>query len=406
MKRREAIRAVFFSSAREMFRLAYNVKMQAEESDTAELMLYGEIISDGPEWWKWSKEDKSAAEFKKAIDDVREKGATKLLLRINSPGGICTESVAMRSILGNAGFEEINIRIEGLCASAATDIATLPGAHVAIAEGSEYMIHNPWCLAYGNANQMEHVIERLRGIEQMSRGFYMKRTGKSEEQIREWMDKETWFTARQAVENGFADELLEPEVGAATPAAACVTGREMAVMQSLYQSVPQEITHKEPEGASAGKTGGDKGKPGRIHAETIKTKEDEDMQIDELTAEQLQEQNPDLIAQIRQDAVNAERARLEDIDALTLPGYEEMAAQAKADGTSALDFQKQVVTARKKKGAEFMDSRRTETAPAQQVAGGKPDDNKKTEDQEIQDNAKDMAEYAKQYNAYDVGGMY
>ena len=130
------------------------------------------------------------------------------------------------------------------------------------------------------------------------------------------------------------------------------------------------------------------------------------MQIDEHTAEQLQEQNPDLIAQIRQDAVNAERARLEDIDALTLPGYEEMAAQAKADGTSALDFQKQVVAARKKKGAEFMDSRRTETAPAQQVTGGKPDDNKKTEDQEIQDNAKDMAEYAKQYNAYDAGGMY
>ena len=106
----------------------------------------------------------------------------------------------MRSILANAGFEEINIRIEGMCASAATDIATLPGAHVAIAEGSEYMIHNPWCYALGNANELEHTIERLRNIEKMSRGFYMKRTGQAEEQIKDWMDAETWFTADQAVE--------------------------------------------------------------------------------------------------------------------------------------------------------------------------------------------------------------
>ena len=202
---------------RDIFRLAYNVHMEAENSDTAEVMLYGEIVEDGPKWWKWSEEDKSAADFDKAIKDVLKAGAKKLLLRINSPGGVCTESVAMRSILANAGFEEINIRIEGMCASAATDIATLPGAHVAIAEGSEYMIHNPWCYALGNANELEHTIDRLRNIEKMSRGFYMKRTGQAEEQIKEWMDAETWFTADQAVEYGFADEVLEAEVKGETP---------------------------------------------------------------------------------------------------------------------------------------------------------------------------------------------
>ena len=173
---------------RDMFKLAYNVRAETDKTETAEVLIYGEIISDMPEEWKWSKEDKSAADFDKAIKDIRSKGAKNLLLRINSPGGVCTESVAMRSILANAGFENINIRIEGLCASAATDIATLPGAHVQIAEGSEYMIHNPWCFAIGNANEMETTIERLRNIEQMSRGFYMKRTGQSEEQVKEWMD--------------------------------------------------------------------------------------------------------------------------------------------------------------------------------------------------------------------------
>ena len=106
--------------------------MNASDSE-AEIMLYGEIIQDMPEDWKWSKEDKSAADFDKAIKAARDGGARKLLLRINSPGGIVSEAVAMRSILCAAGFENITVRIEGLCASAATIIAAIPGEHVQIA---------------------------------------------------------------------------------------------------------------------------------------------------------------------------------------------------------------------------------------------------------------------------------
>ena len=170
--------AVYLMVPKDIFKIGYSVKMSAESDDTAEVMLYGEIVGDVPSYWNYFyPEDKNASIFKKAIEDVKKEGATKLLLRINSPGGVCTEAVAMRSILANAGFDEINIRIEGLCASAATMIASIPGAHVAIAEGSEYMIHNPWCMAYGNANEMEHTIERLRNIEQNTRNFYMTKTG-------------------------------------------------------------------------------------------------------------------------------------------------------------------------------------------------------------------------------------
>ena len=374
----------------DIFRLGYKVHMAAESEDTAEIMLYGQIVEDGPKWWKWSEEDKSAAEFKKAIEDVRESGASKLLLRINSPGGVCTESVAMRSILGNAGFDEINIRIEGMCASAATDIATLPGAHVSIAEGSEYMIHNPWCFALGNANELEHTIERLRGIEQMSRGFYVKRTGQTEEQIKEWMDNETWFTAEEAVEYGFADEVLEAEVMNATPAAA------LAVMRDLYRTVPEQLAVKDDteeiieEEVSDGTPSA--GEPAEIESE----KEEIAMELDNITLEQLREGNPALFEQITASAVDAERERLADIDALTVPGYEDLAEQAKADGTSAMDFQKQIVAAMKQKGNDFMAARQRETAPAQEVVGGEPS-NTKTEEQEIQDNAKMIAEYAKGY---------
>lgn len=383
---------------RDIFRLAYNVHMEAENSDTAEVMLYGEIVEDGPKWWKWSEEDKSAADFDKAIKDVLKAGAKKLLLRINSPGGVCTESVAMRSILANAGFEEINIRIEGMCASAATDIATLPGAHVAIAEGSEYMIHNPWCYALGNANELEHTIERLRNIEKMSRGFYMKRTGQAEEQIKDWMDAETWFTADQAVEYGFADEVLEAEVKGETPAAACVTSRVMATMRNLYKAVPEQIAEKDTEPAAPTPTVSHEAPVAGASTEINQHEEEHDtMDIKDINVDQLRAENPALLEQIQQSAVAAERARQDEIDALTDPGYEELAAQAKANGTSPADFVKQLVQAKKAKGAGFMAARQQETAPAQNVPGGEPASNHKTEEQEIQDNAKVVAEYAKQY---------
>lgn len=383
---------------RDIFRLAYNVHMEAENSDTAEVMLYGEIVEDGPKWWKWSEEDKSAADFDKAIKDVLKAGAKKLLLRINSPGGVCTESVAMRSILANAGFEEINIRIEGMCASAATDIATLPGAHVAIAEGSEYMIHNPWCYALGNANELEHTIDRLRNIEKMSRGFYMKRTGQAEEQIKDWMDAETWFTADQAVEYGFADEVLEAEVKGETPAAACVTSRVMATMRNLYKAVPEQIAEKDAEPAAPTPTVSHEAPVAGASTEINQHEEEHDtMDIKDINVDQLRAENPALLEQIQQSAVAAERARQDEIDALTDPGYEELAAQAKANGTSPADFVKQLVQAKKAKGTGFMAARQQETAPAQNVPGGEPASNHKTEEQEIQDNAKAVAEYAKQY---------
>lgn len=383
---------------RDIFRLAYNVHMEAENSDTAEVMLYGEIVEDGPKWWKWSEEDKSAADFDKAIKDVLKAGAKKLLLRINSPGGVCTESVAMRSILANAGFEEINIRIEGMCASAATDIATLPGAHVAIAEGSEYMIHNPWCYALGNANELEHTIDRLRNIEKMSRSFYMKRTGQAEEQIKDWMDAETWFTADQAVEYGFADEVLEAEVKGETPAAACVTSRVMATMRNLYKAVPEQIAEKDTEPAAPTPTVSYEAPVAGASTEINQHEEEHDtMDIKDINVDQLRAENPALLEQIQQSAVAAERARQDEIDALTDPGYEELAAQAKANGTSPADFVKQLVQAKKAKGTGFMAARQQETAPAQNVPGGEPASNHKTEEQEIQDNAKAVAEYAKQY---------
>lgn len=126
------------------------------------------------------------------------------------------------------------------------------------------------------------------------------------------------------------------------------------------------------------------------------------MDIKDLTMEELREGNPALIDQIKQEAVEAERERLSDIDALTVPGYEELAEQAKANGTSALEFQKQIVAAMRKKGADFLKARTEETAPAQQVTGGAAED-EEDEEKEVKAIAESVAEYAKAGNVQTDG---
>lgn len=129
-------------------------------------------------------------------------------------------------------------------------------------------------------------------------------------------------------------------------------------------------------------------------------------EIKDISEEELRAENPALYEQVQQAAVTAERTRLSDIDALTDPGYEDLAEQAKANGTSAMDFHKQLIAAKKQKGADFMAARVQETANAAQVAGGAPDGNAKTEEQEMEDFAKSVAEYANQYAQGGNDGMF
>ena len=80
-----------------------------------------------------------------------------------------------------------------------------------------------------------------------------------------------------------------------------------------------------------------------------------------------------------------------------------MATEAKANGTSAIDFQKQIVSAMKQKGTEFLQARTAETAPAQDVAGDEPQ--RVTEDEEIKAVAAAVAGFASAYTGRD-NGMY
>lgn len=383
----------------ERFRLRYDMQMNAADA-SAEVMIYGEICED---WWKWTDTDVSATDFDKMLKDVKSKGVKNLMIRINSPGGDVNQAVAMRTMLLNSGMEEIKISIEGMCASAVTLIACLPGAHVTMTEGGEYMIHNPRSGAYGEAKDLEAGAKRLRNTEADSASIYARKSGQSEETIRAWMDAETWMTAKEAQERGFVDEVLESE-----PIVASVSEKAMAVMRRMYAHIPecvreheklQAVSNAQPTVAAG------EASENRTHNE----EEEITMEIKDITLGQLRTENPTLHSQIMQAGAQQERERLQEIDDLTPAGdaYAEMAAEAKKNGTTAMDYHKQIVKYQREKGKEFLDKRKRETASAKNVQGESAEENcGKTEKQELDDYAKEMASIAKEMFPNGMDGMY
>ena len=376
----------------ERFHLGYDLRMSTEEE--AEIMIYGYITS-----YRWNENDPdvTAKDFDKMLKDAKGKGAKKLTLRINSGGGSVYQAVAMRTMLINAGFDEIKVHIDGLCASAATLPAFVPGAHVSIGEGANLMIHNPRSGVWGTAAEMEAEADHLRRMEADFRTIYANRCGKTGDEVKAWMDAETWFSAQEAVDAGFCDSII---TGAAE-AAACVDEKTMELMRGIYAHVPDFPIGNNDDGNN--------GKPdGAPTANNIHNKEDEDtMEIKDITLDQLKEQNPELYNQIMQAGGAQESERIAEIDALTPAGYEEMAAEAKKNGTSAMDYHKQIVQAQKKKGEQYLAKRKAETEPAAAVTGGDPAANDgRTDGDELDKFAKEMAELAKEARASVDGGMY
>lgn len=132
--------------------------------------------------------------------------ASTIHVRINSPGGDVFDAVAIGNALRQHPANVV-AHIDGLAASAATSIS-LAADRVEIADGGMYMIHNAWTLAMGNRHDMLDTASLLEKVDGNIRKGYSAKTGADDEQVAAWMDAETWFTAQEAKDAGFVDEVV------------------------------------------------------------------------------------------------------------------------------------------------------------------------------------------------------
>lgn len=136
-----------------------------------------------------------------AVDDDAD-----LDVHLNSPGGIATEGAAIHALL-SARSGTTNIIVEGIAASAASLVA-MAGDTVTMSLGAVMMIHDPSTVTWGTAADHEKSVEGLEALATAYARVYAAKSGKSAEDCRAIMREERWFTPEQAVEDGFADEVV------------------------------------------------------------------------------------------------------------------------------------------------------------------------------------------------------
>jgi ATP-dependent Clp protease, protease subunit len=184
---------------------ARKFEVRAEKgSNEAEIFIYDAIVSDEleAEWFGGV----AAQPFVKALRGI---DAETIHLRINSPGGSVFAARAIEQAL-REHKARIVAHIDGLAASAATFIA-MAADEIVMAPGALFMIHKAWTMTYGNADELMTEAALLEKIDGTLADTYAARTGKKADEVLDLMAAETWFSAQEAVDAGFADRIADSE---------------------------------------------------------------------------------------------------------------------------------------------------------------------------------------------------
>jgi len=189
--------------------------MTAAEGETsAEISIYDAIGSF----------DVNAKQF---VDELKDINADTINLRINSPGGSVIDGIAITNALQRHPAKVIT-HIDGLAASMASSIACGAGDEVHMADNALLMIHNPWTLSMGDADELRADADLLDKMAASIVSSY-SRSQYEPEQIKDLMDKETWLSAQEAFDAGFVDHISTGLRAAASDITAMAAGAEIKV---------------------------------------------------------------------------------------------------------------------------------------------------------------------------------
>ena len=170
-----------------------------DSDSNATLMLYGSLDS----WPMWS--DEFSAKMVAAA--LKEAGGRHLTVRINSPGGEVFEGASVMELLKNYSGDG-EIRVDGLAASAAT-MCMLARSDwtVVVGEQAQMMIHEARVSVYGaTVSKLQSEAQALGSINESIKELYLDRSNMKADAIKQAMSIETWYSADQMVEKGFAAE--------------------------------------------------------------------------------------------------------------------------------------------------------------------------------------------------------
>lgn len=171
----------------------------------------GEIIpNDYALYYDWFEMDYTCPSNIKDVISTLENGED-LTVIINSGGGDVVSGQEIYSMLKKiSGEHKVTVEVQSMAASAASMIA-MAGDVVKMSPVALLMIHNASTCTAGDYRDMQHTAEVLQTVNAAIVEAYKAKTGMDEDTLKNMMDHETWLTANQCLENGFADAIIKDE---------------------------------------------------------------------------------------------------------------------------------------------------------------------------------------------------
>lgn len=166
----------------------------------------------GADWWSDSEKANTKERIKKAVKEIAQSTASHIICNINSYGGDVNHGVSIHDVLA-VHKAKVTTRITGHTASAATIVAQA-GDKREISDNALFLIHQASTIALGNKEDIKTVLSDLEKVDETLINIYVKRSGKTVEEITELMDRfdgrGEWLTAVEAQDMGLVDTVFEP----------------------------------------------------------------------------------------------------------------------------------------------------------------------------------------------------
>lgn len=323
----------------------------------AEITMYGEVVEKRPvDWWTGKPIEGNfiiGDEFLKDLETI--KNCRTLTIRINSYGGDAVVGMMIHNRLRDLarGGMKLTAIVDAVAMSAASVIMAACDT-VRINPTGLIMIHRAAAFQFGfyNADDLQQEHDAMVSYDEALANAYVRKTGLSQEEVIGMMAETTYMTGREAVERGFADELIEDAEPLQLAASADGTrifanGKTIHLAPGMFAPDFIPTADAEPKAEPA---------ESAVEANTPPvdsgnlTKEETAMDL-----EQLREQHPDLVQQIEAAAVNAERDRLRAIDEIAGIYSDEMVQAAKyGDPCTAETLAYRAAMAQVKRGGDIV----------------------------------------------------
>ena len=176
----------------------------------ATITIDGEI---GFSWW-----DGDGAQSNLFMRDVKALGElTEIRIDLNSPGGSVTDGLTIANYLRQHAARVV-VNVLGQASSIASVIAAA-GDEVHMGLGSFMMVHQPWTVILGNADEMRAMAKDLDTINDGILDAYVAKVGEPNREamlqlVRGDDGQGTILSAEAAIEIGLADSMMEVRAAA------------------------------------------------------------------------------------------------------------------------------------------------------------------------------------------------